>query len=90
MPQTFIKDPESVLDFQCDWSDWMAAGDSISTSSWAAEAGITVDSDSNTAATATVWLSGGTAGNSYNATNTIVTSQGRTDERTIVVKVRER
>ena len=84
------KDPQAVLDYGFDWSDWLAVGETVSTSSWVVEAGITKDSDTNDSTTTTVWLSGGTAGEDYTVTNTIVTSASRTDERSIIVFVRER
>lgn len=87
--QVFVKDPEAVLDYLFDWSDWLVT-DTITTSTMAAETGITIDDDDNDDTTATVWLSGGTAGEDYRVTNTIVTMGGRTDERTIIARVRER
>jgi hypothetical protein len=89
-PDTFTKDPDAVLDYQIDWSDWLPEGDTISTSVWSVGAGLTEDSDTNTTTTATVWVSGGTVGSSYQATNHIVTAQGREEDRTIVIKVSER
>jgi len=89
MPQTFVKDPSAVLDYTVDWSDWLDT-DTIATSEWTVPSGITKDSDTNTDTTATVWLSGGTAGENYSVTNTITTAGGRTDQRTIHIQVRER
>jgi len=86
----FEKDPSAVLDFTLDWSSWLASGETISTSTWTVPTGLTKDSSSNTATATTVWLSGGTAGQFYPYVNRIVTSQARTDERTIVVGVRDR
>ena len=85
----FLKDPDAVLDYQIDWSDWLDS-DTISTSAWTVPTGLTEDSDSNTTTTATVWLSGGTAGTSYSVINHIVTAAGREDDRTITIKCRER
>ena len=85
-----IKDPDAVLDYGLDWSNWLASGETISSSSWVVETGLTKDSSSNTTTTATVWLSGGTAGRTYRITNSIVTSTGREDDRSILIKVIER
>lgn len=93
MAETFtapVKDPAAVLDYTFDWSDWLVGGDTISTSTWTAEDGITVDSNSKTSTTTTVWLSGGTAAESYRVVNHIVTAGGRTDERTLAVPVENR
>jgi len=86
--QQFVKDPQEVLDYQVNWSDWLDT-DTISTSAFVVQTGITKDSSSNTTTTATVWLSGGTNGSRYVITNTITTSDGRTAERSFIIKVSE-
>jgi hypothetical protein len=88
----FVKDPTSVLEYRFDWNDddWLAAGEEITESTITAGEGITVDSDTNDASSATVWLSGGTAWERYEVTNRITTDQGRTDERTIRIYVQHR
>lgn len=91
MAFTAVKDPDATLDYSIDWTDWLAeATDTISTSSWTAEAGITIEDDTNTTAVATVWLSGGTVNEQYDIVNEIVTAGGRTDNRTLTVRVREK
>jgi hypothetical protein len=90
MAKLYPKDPQAVLDFKVDWSDWLAVGETISTSTFSVSSGITKDSESNTTTVGTVWLSGGTAGTTYTATNHIVTNQSRTDERTIEIRVEQR
>ena len=89
MAQAFLKDPDSVLDYHINWDSWLN-GDTISTSSWTADAGIVIDSDSNTSTAATVWLSSGTAANEYTVTNQIVTAGSRTDDRSIYILVNEK
>lgn len=84
------KDPDAVLDFAIDWSDWLAAGETIATSAWTTPAGITEDSETETGTVATIWLSGGTDGEDYEATNEIVTTDARTDNRTLLIMCRER
>jgi hypothetical protein len=87
------KDPQSVIDTGIDWAPTMAESspaDTISTSSWAADNGLTVDSDTNTTTATTVWVSAGTLHKYANLVNSIVTSAGRTHERTIVVKLQNR
>jgi hypothetical protein len=86
----FLKDPNAILDYKFDWVSWLAAGETISTSTMTVQTGITKDSESNTTTTATVWLSGGTEGNRYTVTNRITTNQGRTDDRTILIRVSNR
>ena len=64
-------------------------GATISTSAWVLDTGLTADSDNTSAITiqgvtyaintvATVWVSGGTAGEEYTLKNTITTSDSRT------------
>lgn len=84
------KDPDAVLDYAIDWSEWLATGETINTSTWTTPAGITEDSESETGTVATIWLSGGTAGEDYEAENEIVTTDARTDNRTILIMCRER
>ncbi len=88
---TFTKDPDAVLDYSVDWSSWLA-GDEISTSEWMLEQGALIEkvTDTKTATKATVWLRGGQAGTTYLVTNRIATVGGRTDDRTISVKVEDR
>lgn len=91
MADTFTKDAEAILDFSVDWSAWLAAGESISSSVWSVPAGLgTPFSPTYGSGSATVWLSGGTDGADYVCTNRIVTSAGRTDERSITIRVRSR
>jgi len=87
---TLIKDPNAVLDYGFDWSAWLATGEIISSSTWTIPAGITKDSDINTTTTTTAWLSGGTVGTTYTLVNRVVTSAGRTEDRSVDILVRER
>lgn len=91
--RTWDKDAQAVLDWAFDWSSWLQAGESISgTPTVTVDAGLTKDSQSNTTSVVTVWLSGGTVGNTYKVACRIVTnsSPARTDERTIAIRVTER
>ena len=81
------KDPDEVLDYVLDWAAPLA-GDTIESSSWTLPIGITAGAQSNTATAATIWLSGGTAGENYDLINRIVTTGGRTREQTCTLKVR--
>lgn len=88
----FSQDPQAFLDYTVDWSQWVetssaGAVDTITTSSWTADPGITQGSSSWTSNSASLFITGGTPGNSYNIYNKIVTSQGRTDLRTINVTI---
>ena len=87
--QAYIKSDNEVLDYVVDWSNWLGA-DTISTSVWNAEVGITQDSETETTTTATIWLSGGTNNSTYLVTNQIVTVAGRTAERSFRITIEDR
>jgi len=87
---TFVKDPDATLDYTVDWSSWMAESDDIASSEWTVPAGITKESDTYDDDSATIWLSGGSAGSSYEITNRITTEDGRLEDRTLVIVVMER
>ena len=82
-PGQYWKSPAANLDYGVDWSQWLASGETISTSTWTVATGITAGTMSNTNTEAVVWLSGGVPGVTYTALNQITTSQGRTDARTL-------
>ncbi|MBI4904403.1 MAG: hypothetical protein HY820_45690 [Acidobacteria bacterium] len=86
---TFTKDPNAVLDYSLDWTRWLN-GDAIATSEWIVPDGLVKVTDSRTTKLATIWLSGGLAGQSYTITNRITTTGGRTEDRSFAVKVEER
>ena len=87
----FVKDPDAILDYKFDWAPWLGT-DTIATSSWTAESGITIvpASESFDDTTTTVFISGGAAGQNYRLTNRITTNASRTDERSIEIKIRQR
>lgn len=88
MAQSFIKDPNAVLDYQWDWSQWLPAGDTISTADVSLASGdVVINSESNTTTSVTAWISGGTVSTEAQLTARVVTAQGRTDDRTISLKI---
>lgn len=89
-PTYFIKDPDANLDYSFDWTSWMPYGDSISSLAWTIPTGLTQTASSSTSTTATVWLSGGAVGQSYQIRCKITTASGRVDERTVTIIVRQR
>jgi hypothetical protein len=78
------KDPNAILDYSIDWSDWLGT-DEISTSTWIVPTGITKTAESNTAQIATIWLSGGTAKTTYTLLNRITTTGGRTADQSFKI-----
>ena len=88
--QNPLKDPSAVLDYAFDWTGWLAAGETIVGHTITADTGITVDSSTELDGKVTVWLSGGTAGINYKVACLITTTAGRTDERTLWIRVVDR
>ncbi len=72
----FRKGPAATLDFSLDWTDWLSSGQSIGSSNWTASSGLTVQSQSVSGATATVVVSGGTAGKLETLVNSVTSSPG--------------
>lgn len=90
MATNYTKDPDAVLDYIFDWSEWLATSETISTSVMTVSPGLTLDSDNHVSTQATAWVSGGTPGTPYTLANKITTNQGRTDERSITIRVTNR
>jgi len=93
---TIDKAPNAVLDYPVDWADptkgpWLAAGETISAATVTVDSGITVQSTAQTpvdaATKVTVWLAGGTLGTTYLVTVKVVTTSGRTDERSFRIRL---
>lgn len=90
MEKSFVKDPDAVLDYAFDWTDWLEDGETISSHTVTVETGLTKDSDSESSGVVTVWLSGGTADETYTVACKITTNGGRTDERSALFHCMER
>ena len=92
---TFLIDPEAVLDYAVDWTDWLGAGEGIASTTWTAT-GLTVGTGAyvptESGGVTTVWLSGGTAGTTYTVECKITTDNvpARTDERLFYLACEER
>ncbi len=89
MSAKVTKDPSARLDYSFDWSAWLGE-DVIVSSEWRVPSGLTKEDENSSETATTAWLSGGTAGETYAVSNRITTAAGRIDERSIVVKVKER
>lgn len=83
---TVYKHPSATLDYQLNWSNWLA-GDTISSSTWVVPTGLTKVLDTNETTTCTIWLSGGTDKANYKVVNTITTATGKVESKAITVSV---
>lgn len=90
--RTFRKDPDAKLDYGIDWNTdgYLATGETISASTWTVPTGITEVSSEFSGTVTKIWLSGGTAGETYTIANRITTTAGRIDERSFDIVVEER
>lgn len=91
----FPKDPDALLDFTFDWDDYLTEmTDTIASVEFIAEAGITINEaqtgDGFIGTKTTVWLEEGTAGEPYNVIHRITTTDGRIDDRTMTIDVKEK
>ena len=68
------KDPGETLDYTMDWSEWLRDGRVLSNSTWEIQSGLTQVAALSTSTTATVWLSGGTDGETYLVKNIVTTT----------------
>ena len=90
-----LKDPAAVLDYAIDWgADYLGDGDLISQSSWSVDpdepGGVAVIGSDVDLSISSVQAGGGIAGRLYRLSNRVVTQAGRTDERSIVLRVEKR
>ena len=87
----FKKDPNAVLDYTVDWTAYLfPVLDAIATVTWIPEVPLVIVSQSNTANTATAFVSGGIEDTTLGLTCRITTVGGRTDDRTISLKITPR
>ncbi len=102
MSKTFAKAPAEVLDYRFDMkpftngragaeTDYLESGETLASFTLSPESGITVDSSAlaDASTSVLVWLSGGTLGETYTVGCVAVTSNSRTLERSINVKLVE-
>lgn len=90
MPKAYLKDPNASLDYVFDWSQWLAEGETIRSAVVTVPSDLTRVKVDTSATQVTAWLAGGIDGRDYTVSCAITTNQDRTDERSILVRVRER
>lgn len=92
---TIEKDPNAVLDYPFDWTEYLTPlSDTIISATFILETPLTADEarqELNPEGTiAVVWVeAGGVAGKTYRVTCRIVTADGRIDDRSIWLKMKE-
>ena len=90
----FLKDPAAALDYAVDWQTAYLAGQSITASSWSVAPeepdGLAVAVDVVAQGRSVATLTGGRRGRVYRLTNHVTFDDGRSDERSLVVRVEDR
>lgn len=84
-----LHDPDAKLDRTFDWSGWLRDGDNIVTATVTSD-GLTVEDVTHDGTSVTYWVSGGAAGTRVSVVCSVVTAQGRADDRTIRIRVADR
>lgn len=91
IPTAPVKDPNDNLDWGCTWTEWLALAETVATSTWTSTpTGLTHGAESTTDEVTSIFLTGGVAGTTYTLTNRIITNQGRTEERSMIIKCQEK
>jgi hypothetical protein len=90
------KDPNALLDYKVDWSEWLVDGDTLTGDEWEIATTLSdtdtfeIESHAHDTTSATAWISGGTPGEEYDVTCRITTAHGRIDDRTFTLVVEDR
>lgn len=85
----FDKDPDALLDYIWDWTDWLENDDIISRE-FVVPTGLTLVSSIIDGSLIRAWFQGGTANKSYTVVCRITTNSGRIDDRSALFNVKER
>lgn len=96
--KTFIKDPDSILDWDFNWNvrdddekvPWLRDDEIITDYEIIPEEGITVVEDTENDGHVIVWLGAVGSKKEYSVTCRITTNQKRTEDRTMLFKILER
>lgn len=88
--RTITKAPDEEILEGFDWSDRISAGDSLASSTWTLDSGLSGNSGAYNQTSTQVELTGGTAGAQYRVINLVTTSQGEAFQRSFKVQVRDR
>lgn len=87
----FLKDPAARLDYAVDWSATLLGGTTIAASDWQVEpAGATVGATMLSPTRTGAVIEGGVPGMVHRITNRITLSDGRSDDRSLVIRIEAR
>ncbi len=83
----FIQGPSDKLNYTVDWSEWLTSPDTIASVVWTVPNGITSSGPANTTTQASIVLTGGTQGVSYDVVCQITTAAGLVSSRTLTIQI---
>ena len=90
----YLKDPQSRIDYSIDWGSGYLDGQSLAASQWAVTPqepdGIAVDEATFDLTRTAATVEGGVVGHVYSVSNRVTFSDGRSDERSITLRVERR
>lgn len=84
------KDAAETVDFGLDWSARLIEADVIETSTFELPRGLVAVRASHGGRVATVWISGGSAGEVYEVINRVKTSRGLELEQAVKLKIKSK
>lgn len=82
--------PLAKLDYGFNWTSWLVSAETITVSNWEVTAGMVMTTPQVVSGVTSVFLEGGVVGTTYSLKNTITTSVGRVDSRTIKIICKNR
>lgn len=88
---TFTKQPAEIQDYDIDYSEWLTAGDNVSSVAVTIlpATNLVLDSQYNNDPVVKLWFSGGTDGVKYKITVRTTTADGRLKEDEFFIKVKD-
>lgn len=90
----FLKDPQAGIDYAVDWGQGYLQGQAITGSAWSVTpdepGGVQVTGELGNATRTAVTLAGGEPGKVYRVANRVTLSDGRTDERSVTLRIEQR
>ncbi len=87
----FLKDPAARLDYAVDWSADFLGAATIAASDWTvAPAGAAISATVMAATRTGATIAGGVPGTVYRVVNHITLSDGRTDDRALLIRIEAR
>lgn len=89
-----LKDPDAVLDYSVDWTEALEDGESLLAAEWIVHpedaGGLAILSEATAGTLRSATVSGGRPGDLYRLTNRVTTDQGRTHDRSFLIRIAQR